>query len=150
FHRFHPAASTALADQVCALAFYHWPAQSRNRVLPSASTMHSFGRFVNLIQMRIRRLFGFVTVIQLVLLLIHFLLYETWTYGWSGAGLAGQRALLRVATAILAVSFVGASLLAFRYTNSLVRFFYRIAAVWLGAISFLSFAACLSWMIFAI
>jgi predicted MPP superfamily phosphohydrolase len=49
----------------------------------------------------------------------------------------------------LSVSFVGVSLLAFRYSNPLVRLFYRLAAVWLGMVSFLFFAAGLSWMVFA-
>jgi predicted MPP superfamily phosphohydrolase len=48
------------------------------------------------------------------------------------------------------VSFIAASLLAFRYTNAAVRAFYRIAAVWLGFLTFLFFAAIFSWIIFGV
>lgn len=48
------------------------------------------------------------------------------------------------------MSFVVASLLAFRYTNVALRAFYRVAAVWLGVLSFLFIAAVFSWIIFGI
>jgi len=48
------------------------------------------------------------------------------------------------------MTFVSASLLAFRYTNSAVRVFYRAAAVWAGLLSFLFFAAIASWTVFGI
>src|SRR5215472_16554700 len=112
--------------------------------------MYIFQRFVNLIRMRTRRLVGFVSVVQLILVLVHFLLYETWIYGWTGAASAADIGWFRLATTILAVSFVAASILAFRYSNVLVRFLYRVAAVWLGMVNFLFFAACLSWIILGV
>ncbi len=42
---------------------------------------------------------------------------------------------------LLSVSFIVASLLALRYTNAAVRAFYRVAAVWMGLVSFLFLAA---------
>ena len=48
------------------------------------------------------------------------------------------------------MSFVVASLLAFRYTNAALRVFYRLAAVWLGVLSFLFIAAVSSWIIFGL
>src|SRR5258706_11484997 len=48
------------------------------------------------------------------------------------------------------MSFVAASLLAFRYTNVVLSAFYRIAAVWVGLLSFLFLAAVFSWIIFGI
>jgi len=98
--------------------------------------------------MRTRRIVAFVAVVQVVLLLVHLILYETWTYEWTAR--ADSLWEWRLAFALLSVSFVGASLLAFRYANPLVRLFYRIAAVWLGTVSFLFFAACLTWMIIAV
>ncbi len=79
--------------------------------------------------MRVRsRLIGFIVVLQSVLFLTHFLLYETWTYpAGSGTPLAMW---LKPLLVFLSVSFVAASLLAFRYTNTLVRTFYRTAAIW--------------------
>jgi predicted MPP superfamily phosphohydrolase len=57
---------------------------------------------------------------------------------------------LQVALGLLSVSFVGASLLAFRYTNPALRGFYRVAAVWLGILTFLFLAAAVSWIIFGV
>ena len=57
---------------------------------------------------------------------------------------------LKLAFGLLSVSFVTASLLAFRYNNPLVRAFYRAAAVWVGWLTFLFFAVVCSWIIFAI
>ena len=99
--------------------------------------------------MRVRsRLIGFIVVLQSVLFLTHFLLYETWTYpAGSGTPLAMW---LKPLLAFLSVSFVAASLLAFRYTNALVRTFYRIAAIWVGLLTFLFIAMLSSWFIFGV
>src|SRR5437868_3761908 len=94
-----------------------------------------------------RRLIYFITAIQCILFLAHLLIYETWTSSLPAtADLRGAR----LGFGLLSVSFVGASLLAFRYTNALVRAFYRAAAVWLGLLSFLFLASILSWVIFVI
>jgi hypothetical protein len=99
--------------------------------------------------MRVRsRLIGFIAVLQSVLFLTHFLLYETWTYpAESGTPLAMWVKPLLV---FLSVSFVAASLLAFRYTNTLVRTFYRTAAIWVGLLTFLFIAMLASWFIFGV
>jgi len=90
---------------------------------------------------------GFIAFFQFVLLLIHFFLYETWTY--SSAGNPAPGALwLKVAVGVLSVSFLITSLLAFRYTNPLLRAMYRVAAVWLGWLSFFFFGASASWALF--
>jgi uncharacterized protein len=86
-------------------------------------------------------------VIQTILFLAHLLLYETWTFSTGGDSDHGEL-WIRVALSFLSVSFVAASLLAFRYTNAAIRTFYRIAAVWLGLSSFLFLAAILSWILF--
>src|SRR2546429_4743574 len=44
----------------------------------------------------------------------------------------------------LSMIFVTTSLLAFRYSNILIRIFYTISAVWLGMLSFFFLAASLS------
>jgi uncharacterized protein len=98
--------------------------------------------------MRTRSLAGIITVIQMVLFLVHLFLYETWAYGWTDAN-THRLLWWKVAAALLSVSFVTASILAFRYANPAVRVFYRISAVWLGTVSFLFFAACLSWLVLA-
>ncbi len=57
---------------------------------------------------------------------------------------------LKLSLGVLSVSFVAASLLAFRYTNAALRVFYRAAAVWLGLLTFLFLAAVSSWIIFGV
>src|SRR5579885_474081 len=87
----------------------------------------------------------FVAVIQSILFMGHWTLYETWTFSSATSGLR-----LRVALGILSVSFIGSSLLAFRYTNAVVRAVYKTAAIWLGLLSFLFIAALGSWIVFGI
>jgi predicted MPP superfamily phosphohydrolase len=58
---------------------------------------------------------------------------------------AGERDLAAILF-VLGVSFVGAALLGFRFSNVLVRFIYKIAAVWLGILNFTFWAACLCWL----
>jgi uncharacterized protein len=100
--------------------------------------------------MRVRReLIGFITVFQSVLFLIHYFLYRTWTFSSAGGEVRGTF-WIRVVFGCLSVSFVAASLLAFRYTNAALRAFYRAAAVWIGVGSFLVIAAVFSWIIFGV
>jgi predicted MPP superfamily phosphohydrolase len=100
--------------------------------------------------MRLRkRLVGFIASIQFILFLTHFLVYETWTFSPNANGPSGTL-WIKIALGVLSVSFVAASLLAFRFTNPLVRGFYRIAAVWLGFVSFLVLAAAASWIVFGL
>src|SRR6185295_16060729 len=94
-----------------------------------------------------KRLIGFITVIQFVLSLTHFLIYETWTFSPAGSDTVGAF-WIKPIFGFLSVSFVAASVLAFRYTNTAVRAFYRAAAVWLGLLTFLFAAALSSWIIF--
>ncbi len=98
---------------------------------------------------RITQIIGFVVTLQTILFLTHYLLYETWTL--SSAGSDVRRSLwLKLFLAVSSMSFTAASLLAFRYTNAVLRAFYRAAAVWLGLLTFLFVAAIASWTIFGI
>jgi predicted MPP superfamily phosphohydrolase len=88
----------------------------------------------------------FIAVIQAVLLLAHYFLYQTWTFhhvplhpGWLQVGLG-----------VLSVSFVVASILAFSHTSAPVRALYKAAAVWMGLLSFLFIAALTSWILLAV
>lgn len=89
----------------------------------------------------------FVAVVQSILILTHLVLYETWTFFW-GAMDPSALFSLQVAMAILSVSFVAASLLAFRYSHFLVRIFYTLSAIWLGLVNFFFLAACTCWVVF--
>lgn len=93
-----------------------------------------------------RRIAVFAAVIQVIFLLGHWFVYETWVAMWSprdGAGLLALRALV----AVLSVSFVATSLLAFQYNTLAVRAAYRVAAAWTGVFSFCFYAACACWVI---
>jgi uncharacterized protein len=91
----------------------------------------------------------FVSVIQGFLFLVHLAVYGTWTFFWGT--LEVHRAVeLRVALAILSVSFVAASLLAHQFFNRLVRAVYTVASVWLGFVSFFFLAACASWIVYGV
>jgi len=92
------------------------------------------------------RIVGFVVILQTVLFSTHYLLYETWVS--SSAGSPVPRFWVKLFLGLMAVSFVPASLLAFRYTNPVLRAFYRAAAVWAGMLTFLFLAAIASWTIY--
>ncbi len=94
-------------------------------------------------------LIALILILQAVLFLSHFIVYETWTFSAAGSDVPGTL-WIKLVLSLLSVSFVAASLLAFRYKNAAVRAFYSIAAVWLGFLTFLFFAAVFSWISFAV
>jgi len=100
--------------------------------------------------MRVRKvLIGFIAVFQSVLFLTHYLLYETWTFSPVGSDTSGAL-WIKLVLGFLSVSFVAASLLAFRYTNAALRALYKAAAVWVGLLTFLFAGAVSSWIIFGV
>jgi len=95
----------------------------------------------------------FLCVIQAILFLGHWFVYETWTWFWrlpanslDPPGNSG----LAVAMAFLSVSFLSASLLAYRYKHLLVRAFYTVSAAWLGTVLYFLLAAIISWPLYGI
>jgi uncharacterized protein len=93
------------------------------------------------------RIAVFVVIVQSILLLAHWFIYSTWVRFRAvpdPPGITG----LQLATVLLAVSFVTASLIAARSTAPLARFFYKIAAVWLGTVNFLFLASCVCWLLY--
>jgi hypothetical protein len=90
----------------------------------------------------------FIVILQSVLFLVHIFLYQTWTYSLSAS--AAELSWLKLALVLLSISFVSASLLAFRYSNRAVRVLYRIAAVWIGLLTFFFAAALASWLLFGV
>src|ERR1700686_4241150 len=95
------------------------------------------------------RLVGFIAVVQAILFLAHFFLYKTWAFSPTGSEIPGALSI-KLGLGLLSVSFVAASLLAFRYTNAALRLFYRAAAVWVGLLTFLVVAAASSWIIYGV
>jgi predicted MPP superfamily phosphohydrolase len=93
-----------------------------------------------------KRLIFLFAVIQFVLCLVHLFLYQTWTFSLAENGTPGAF-WIKLVLGFLSVSFVAASLLAFRYTSAALRGFYTAAAVWLGLLTFLFVGAVSSWII---
>jgi uncharacterized protein len=96
-----------------------------------------------------RRIVLFIAVFQTILFLAHGFLYETWNFFWRAPDPPGISPL-QLALALLSVSFLAASLLAFRYNNVLLRWFYTASAVWLGALSFVFIATCCCWVVYGV
>jgi predicted MPP superfamily phosphohydrolase len=94
-----------------------------------------------------RRLIPFILIIQSIIWAAHFFIYETWAFSPAQSVTHGSL-WLKLTLGLLSISFVTASLLAFRYTNAALRAFYRAAAVWVGLLTFLFGAAVASWLIF--
>jgi len=88
----------------------------------------------------------FVIVVQSILFLAHTLLYKTWMFGHT----TSHSATLQWILGILSISFVAASLLAFTNASGPVRALYKVAAIWMGFLSFLFLAAVFSWGIFGV
>src|SRR5437879_1273088 len=86
-------------------------------------------------------------VFQAVMLVAHWVVYETFHLFW-GPMAAGAQTGLALSAAVLSFSFLAATLLAFRANNILVRLSYRMAAVWLGALNFFALAAVASWLVY--
>ena len=91
----------------------------------------------------------FASVFQLVLGLVHFFLYETWVWFWAPSD-SYTYLKLEIGLGILSISFLAASLLAFRSYHILVRAVYRFAAVWLGFVNYSFFAACGCWVLYGL
>ncbi len=86
-----------------------------------------------------------VLIIQAILLLAHWFIFHTWIAFWPSADPPPALAL-RAALVALAVSFVAAALLNFRYSNFAISLFYKLAAMWLGFANFFFLGAILSWL----
>lgn len=86
-----------------------------------------------------------ILIIQVILFLAHWFVYSTWVAFWPGLAPA-VAPNLRVVMLVLAFSFVGASLLSFRYSNFAVRFIYWLAAAWLGYLNFFFWTSFFLWL----
>jgi len=91
----------------------------------------------------------FVGIVQSILFLGHWFLYRTLMRFF---GLVNPSVLLtmRVGMALLSISLVATSFLAFRYSSLLVRCLYTGAASWLGIFYFLFLAAILAWIFYGL
>ena len=93
------------------------------------------------------RLFVFISIVQSILFLGHLLLYVTASHFWGGAAASWP---VKLALALLSISFVGASLRGWYSYHPLARVFYAAAAVWLGFASFFLLASVVCWLVLAV
>src|SRR5579864_2775473 len=96
-----------------------------------------------------RRIIYFAVIVQAILLASHWFVYRTWTAFQQTADPPGI-SLLRIAIALLSVTFITASLLAWRSSALPVRLYYAVAAVWLGFFNYYFLAACASWIFYGV
>jgi len=82
-------------------------------------------------RVQLRRFRRLVIVVQVILFAAHWFLYETWI-AFHPLLDRTTHSILRIVFPLAAVSFVIASLLAWRYFNWTVRAFYVISAIWVG------------------
>src|SRR5262245_41859402 len=85
----------------------------------------------------------FLTIFQTIMFGAHLMVAETWLRFWGST--VSHPWAFSSAVFLLAVSFLTASLLSFRYWNVFTRNFYRLAAIWLGVLNFLFFASLGIW-----
>jgi predicted MPP superfamily phosphohydrolase len=86
-----------------------------------------------------------IVFIQAILLAAHWFIYRTWIdFGFAQS--PGHAAVLRALVIPLAVSFMAAALLGYRFSNPFIRAFYTLASVWLGVANYLFLASCLCWL----
>jgi len=89
---------------------------------------------------------NFIFAIQIILFLAHAVVFATWVSLWDANPADVSR--FGIAFGLLSVSFVGASLLAFRYYNLFVRALYTAAAIWLGILNFCVLASLVCWVVY--
>jgi uncharacterized protein len=95
------------------------------------------------------RIAGLAAAVQIIFFLAHWFVYDTWTAFQARPDPAGIN-WLQMGAAALSISFVAASLLAFRYSNLAVGVFYRVASAWAGILNFLLMAALFCWTLYAL
>jgi predicted MPP superfamily phosphohydrolase len=93
------------------------------------------------------RLVVFVSIVQAILFLAHWFVYATVAHFWGGMATSWA---VKLAFALLSVSFVAASLRGWYSYQPLVRFFYLISAIWLGFASFFLLASVASWIVYGL
>lgn len=91
----------------------------------------------------------FISIVQSILFLGHWFLYRT-LVRFFGVTSPAKLLTLKVALALLSVSLVLTSFLAFRYSNVLVRCLYTTATSWLGILYLLILASALCWIFYSV
>jgi len=85
-----------------------------------------------------------IAFIQTLLFLAHWFIYRTWIAFWGNLTPSGTVAL-SAGLFLLSLSFITAALVGFYFANRFITVLYWFAAVWLGLLNFIFFAAVLCW-----
>lgn len=93
------------------------------------------------------RIIYFAAILQTILLIFHGFVYETLT-DFERSSDAGRIPHLGAIFFLLSLTFVTASLLAWRFPQWPVRLYYKAAAVWLAFFNYFFLAAGLSWILY--
>jgi predicted MPP superfamily phosphohydrolase len=91
----------------------------------------------------LRELARFVSVVATILLLANALVCATWSYFFGLPGWVVWQAL----PGALALAFIPATVLRFKFNHPALRVIYALSAIWVGALNFAFFAAVASWMV---
>jgi predicted MPP superfamily phosphohydrolase len=95
------------------------------------------------------RVILFISIVQSILFLGHWFLYRT-LVRFFGVTHPSRLLTLKIGLALLSVSLVLTSFLAFRYSNLLVRCLYTAAASWLGIFYLFILASILCWVFYGL
>lgn len=88
-----------------------------------------------------------IAFVESALLLGHWFIYRTLVVFFAGRLSPAVTFALRDTLFLLALTFMTAALLGFRFANPLVSLFYRFAAIWLGMFDFFVLAALLCYLV---
>src|SRR5271170_5430228 len=90
-----------------------------------------------------RRIAVFGSIVATILLLANALVCATWSYFFGLPGWLAWQAL----PSALAVAFIPATILRFRFNHPTLKIVYVITSVWVGALNFAFFAAATCWIV---
>lgn len=91
----------------------------------------------------------FISIIQSILFLGHWFFYKT-LVRFLGMTPPSKLLTLKIGLALLSVSLILTSLLAFYYSNFVARFLYTIAVSWLGIFYLFVLVAILCWVLYGL
>jgi len=90
-----------------------------------------------------------IFVVQLILLIAHILICQTWFFFWPGLPPSVVTGM-RIGMLVLAFTFFPAVALSFRYSNPALRLFYSGAVFWLGILNYQFLAALATWPVWLV
>ncbi len=88
-----------------------------------------------------------VSIIQLIIFLTHWFFYRTLVRLFAIQNPSALLAL-KILIVLLSISFITASVAAFRWNTPLIRFFYLVSAAWTGTFMYLFWAAVLTRLVY--